>query len=70
MSETADGRREGKALTGIQQSLIAAFDFFAVPTLTFRVLYGFFVIEHHRRRILHILHFNTTAYPTGDWIVQ
>jgi hypothetical protein len=26
--------------------------------LTFRVLYCFFVIEHHRRRILH---FNTTA---------
>ncbi len=47
--------------------MIAAFDFFTVPTLTFRVLYCFFVIEHHRRRILH---FNATAHPTSEWIVQ
>ena len=46
---------------------MAAFDFFTVPTLNFRVLYCFFVIEHHRRRILH---FNTTAHPTSEWIVQ
>ncbi len=38
-----------------------------VPTLTFRVLYCLFVIEHGRRRILH---FNVTAHPTSDWIVQ
>jgi putative transposase len=49
------------------REVIAAFDFFTVPTLTFRVLYCFFVIEHGRRRILH---FNTTAHPTGEWIVQ
>jgi transposase InsO family protein len=49
------------------REVMAAFDFFTVPTLTFRVLYCFFVIEHHRRRILH---FNATAHPTGDWIVQ
>jgi transposase InsO family protein len=49
------------------REVIAAFDFFTVPTLTFRVLYCFFVIEHHRRRILH---FNTTAHPTSEWIVQ
>ncbi len=42
-------------------------DFFTVPTLTFRVLYCFFVIEHGRRKILH---FNVTAHPTGPWIVQ
>jgi hypothetical protein len=45
--------------------LIAALDPFTVPTLTFRALYGFFVIEHHRRRILH---FSTPARPPGDWI--
>jgi hypothetical protein len=28
-------------------------DFFTVPTLTFGVLYCFFVISHDRRRILH-----------------
>ena len=49
------------------REVVAAFDFFTVPTLTFRVLYCFFVIEHHRRRILH---FNTTAHPSGEWIVQ
>ena len=49
------------------REVMAAFDFFTVPTLNFRVLYCFFVIEHHRRRILH---FNTTAHPTSEWIVQ
>jgi putative transposase len=46
---------------------MAAIDFFTVPTATFRVLYGFFVIGHERRRILH---FNVTEYPTAQWIVQ
>jgi putative transposase len=32
---------------------IAAMDFFTVPTLTFHVLYCFFIISHDRRRILH-----------------
>ena len=49
------------------RELMVAFDFFTVPTLSFRVLYCFFVIEHHQRRILH---FNTTAHPTSEWIVQ
>jgi len=47
--------------------VIIAFDFFTVPTVTFRLLYCFFVIEHGRRRILH---FNVTRYPTADWILQ
>jgi transposase InsO family protein len=46
---------------------IAAMDFFTVPTLTFGVLYCFFVIAHDRRRILHI---NVTRHPTGFWITQ
>jgi putative transposase len=46
---------------------IAAMDFFTVPMLTFRVLYGFFVISHDRRCILH---FNVTRHPTSHWIVQ
>ena len=49
------------------RDVITAIDFFTVPTLTFRVLYCFFVIEHGRRRILH---FNVTDYPTVPWIVQ
>jgi hypothetical protein len=42
-------------------------DFFAVPTLTFKLLYCFFVIEHSRRRILH---FNVTSQPSSDWVIQ
>jgi putative transposase len=49
------------------REVIAALDFFTVPTLTFRVLYCFFAIEHGRRRILH---FHAAAHPTSDWIVQ
>src|SRR5215471_10459958 len=46
---------------------IAAMDFFSVPTITFGVLYCFFIIGHHRRRILHC---NVTRHPTSTWIVQ
>jgi hypothetical protein len=46
---------------------IAAMDFFTLPTLTFRVLYCFFVIEHGRRKILH---FNVAEHPAGPWTVQ
>ena len=46
---------------------IAAMDFFTVPTLTFGVLYCFFVIALDRRRILR---FNVTKAPNALWIVQ
>jgi putative transposase len=46
---------------------IAAMDFFTVPTITFGVLYCFFVIGHDRR---HILHVNVTKHPTSAWIIQ
>jgi putative transposase len=49
------------------REVIAAMDFFIVPTLAFDVLYCFFVIDHNWRRILH---FNTTKYPTGRWVSQ
>jgi putative transposase len=49
------------------REVIAAFDFFTVPTMTFQVLYCFFVIEHGRRKILH---FNVTRHPTAEWVVQ
>lgn len=47
--------------------VIAAMDFFTVPTVTFGMLYCFFVISHERRKILH---FNVTKHPTSTWIVQ
>jgi hypothetical protein len=31
---------------------IASIDLFVVPTLSFRLLYGFLVLRHHRRRIM------------------
>lgn len=49
------------------RELIAAMDFFTVPTVTFGVLYCFFAIAHDRRQILH---FNVTQNPTSAWIVQ
>jgi putative transposase len=42
-------------------------NFFTVTTLTFGVLYCFFVIAHDRRRILHC---NVTKHPTSAWVVQ
>ena len=44
---------------------IWASDLFTVQTLTFRTLYVFVVIGHHRRRIEH---WNVTAHPTAPWI--
>src|SRR6267143_284592 len=41
--------------------------FFVVPTATFRVLYVFVVLLHHRRRVVH---FNVTDSPTAAWTAQ
>jgi len=49
------------------REVIAAMDFFTVPTLTFGMLYCFFVISHDRRRILH---FSVTRRPTSAWVSQ
>jgi putative transposase len=49
------------------REVIAAMDFFTVPTFTFGVLYCLFVIGHGRRRVLH---FSVTRHPTSTWIVQ
>jgi putative transposase len=49
------------------RTAIAAMDFFTVPTITFGVLYCFFIIGHDRRKILS---FNVTRNPNADWIVQ
>jgi transposase InsO family protein len=49
------------------REMISALDFFTVPTVTFKLLYCFFVIEHGRRKIRH---FNVTQHPTAEWVVQ
>jgi len=46
---------------------IAVTDFFTVPTATLRVLYGFVVIEHGHR---HVLHFNATFNPAAASVIQ
>jgi len=46
---------------------IAAIDFFVVPTLTFRLLFGFVILRHDRRELLHI---GVTDQPTATWAAQ
>ena len=42
-------------------------DFAVVPTLTFKLLYVFLIIDHERRIIEH---FAVTMHPTATWVVQ
>ncbi len=56
-----------KASLKNHREVIAAMDFFTVHTVTFGILYCFFLIGHDRRRILH---FNVTRNPTSPWVVQ
>jgi transposase InsO family protein len=56
-----------KAFLSNHREAIAAMDFFTVPTLTFGMLYCFFVISHDRRRILHC---SVTKHPTSAWVIQ
>jgi transposase InsO family protein len=49
------------------KDVISGMDFFVVPTVGFRLLYVWFVIDHGRRRILH---FNVTMNPTAQWVIQ
>jgi hypothetical protein len=48
------------------REVIVAFDFFTVPTATFKLLYCFFIIAHRRCKILH---FNVPRHPTAEWVV-
>jgi putative transposase len=49
------------------REVIAAMDFFTVPTATFRLLYVWFAIRHSRREIVH---WSVTESPTPPWVVQ
>jgi len=35
-----------------------------VPTLTFRLLFGFLILRHHRRELVHV---NVTDHPSAAW---
>jgi putative transposase len=41
--------------------------FFTVPTITMSVLFVWIVLEHDRRKVLHL---NVTEHPTGTWTPQ
>jgi putative transposase len=44
-----------------------AIDFLTVPTVTFGIVYVFFVLSLARRRLLHV---NVTAHPRATWTAQ
>ena len=44
---------------------IAAMDLFAVPTISFRLLYGLLIMGHGRRQVIW---FGVTTHPTAEWI--
>ena len=46
---------------------IASMDLFVVPTISFRLLYGFLILLHARRELLWL---GVTAHPTVEWIAQ
>jgi putative transposase len=62
VGRNGDARKRWLVFLKNHREVIAAMDFFTVPTVTFRVLYCFFVISHSRRRIFH---FNATEHPTS-----
>ena len=64
-----DGDQQQRWMTFLRnhRDVIAAMDFLVVPTVRFRLLYVWFVIEHGRRRVLR---FNVTTHPTSSWTIQ
>jgi putative transposase len=63
----ADPTQRWLTLLRNHREAIAAIGFFTAPTITFNLLFVFFIISHDRRRVLH---FNVTSHPTSLWIVQ
>jgi hypothetical protein len=60
-----DPARRWLAFLRNHREAIAAMDFFTVPTLTFGILYCFFVIDHDRRRILHLQRDSKSEFLLG-----
>src|SRR3979490_1133907 len=44
---------------------IASMDLFLVPTISFRLLYGFLILRHSRHELLWL---GVTAHPSAQWI--
>ena len=46
---------------------IVSMDLFVVPTISFRLLYGFLILQHSRRELLWL---GVTARPSAHWIAR
>ena len=46
---------------------MVSIDFFTVPTAFFTTLYGFIILSHERRRIVHC---GVTRNPTAEWVAN
>jgi transposase InsO family protein len=46
---------------------IASMDLFLVPTISFRLLYGFLILRNSRRELLWL---GVTAHPNAEWIAR
>jgi transposase InsO family protein len=46
---------------------VASMDLFVVPTISFRLLYGFLILHHGRREIRWM---GTTSHPNAEWIAR
>jgi hypothetical protein len=57
----------GKAFLNNHIQGLVSVDFFTVPTVSFRMLFVFVALAHHRRRVMH---FNVTEHPTTAWTAQ
>jgi len=66
-------KRRGSASQGWRAFLrnhaadIAAMDLFVVPTIGFKLLYGFVIVRIHRRDLVWI---NVTTNPTAEWVAR
>ena len=49
------------------RDVISAMDFFIVPAVNFNILFVFFIIDHKRRKIIHL---NITNQPCALWVIQ
>jgi len=59
--------QEWKTFLRNQTDGIVSMDLFVVPTISFRLLYGFLILQHRRRVILWI---GVTAHPSAEWIAR
>lgn len=68
-SKHPDTRKQQSWTTFLKnhKDVISAMDFFVVPTVNFSLLYVFFIIDHSRRKIVHL---NTTASQSALWVIQ